>query len=93
MKTPINQYKPAYITTDNISDKERKPDLKSHNHNITISRNSLTYKRDNYIHFISQDCGPYTKNSRLLSDIGAIDYKEIRSRKPAIGQILSIKHK
>ncbi|CAB0031388.1 unnamed protein product [Trichogramma brassicae] len=41
----------------------------------------------------SQDCGPYTKNSRLLSDIGAIDYKEIRSRKPAIGQILSIKHK
>ncbi|CAB0032542.1 unnamed protein product [Trichogramma brassicae] len=73
-ETPINQYKPAYITTDNISDKEE-TDLKSHNHNITISRNSLTYKRDNYIHFISQDCGPYTKNSRLLSDIGAIDYK------------------
>uniref|UniRef100_A0ABD2WIA4 Uncharacterized protein n=1 Tax=Trichogramma kaykai TaxID=54128 RepID=A0ABD2WIA4_9HYME len=89
-ETPMNRYKPAYITTDNPSDRESVNEQMS-GHNIITSRNCLTYKSDNYVHFISQDCGPYTKNSRLLSDIGAIDYKEIRSRKPLIGQILAVK--
>uniref|UniRef100_A0ABD2WQI0 Uncharacterized protein n=1 Tax=Trichogramma kaykai TaxID=54128 RepID=A0ABD2WQI0_9HYME len=72
-ETPMNRYKPAYITTDNPSDKECVNEQMS-GHNIITSRNCLTYKSDNYVYFISQDCGPYTKNSRLLSDIGTIDY-------------------
>uniref|UniRef100_A0ABD2WQE0 Integrase catalytic domain-containing protein n=1 Tax=Trichogramma kaykai TaxID=54128 RepID=A0ABD2WQE0_9HYME len=91
-ETPMNRYKPAYITTDNPLD-EDSINEQMPGHNITMSRNCLTYKSDNYIHFISQDCGPYTKNSRLLSDIGAIDYKDIRSQKPSIGQILAVKYK
>uniref|UniRef100_A0ABD2W4K8 Uncharacterized protein n=1 Tax=Trichogramma kaykai TaxID=54128 RepID=A0ABD2W4K8_9HYME len=90
-ETPMNRYKPAYITTDNPSDKESVNEQMS-GHNIITSRNCLTYKSDNYVHFISQNCGPCTNNSRLLSEIGAIVDKEIRSRKTLIGQILVVKY-
>ncbi|CAB0029465.1 unnamed protein product [Trichogramma brassicae] len=54
--------------------------------NIVASREALTYRSDNYITFVSQDCEPSTRNLRQLSDMDAIDLQAIKARRPALGQ-------
>ena len=44
--------------------------------NVVMSRDSLTYKRDNLVHLIAKDCELNTPVSRLLSEIGAIDARK-----------------
>ena len=61
--------------------------------NIITSRQCLTYKRDNYVHFLSRDCEPHSFVARLLSEIGAVDLKGLHAKKLKIGQILITPYK
>ena len=61
--------------------------------NVIISRQCLTYKRDNYVHFISKDCETSNSVTRLLVDIGAIEAKVLKSKKARLGQILTTPYK
>ena len=57
---------------------------------LQISRESLVYLRDKYVHFLSADCVPTTSVSKLLVAIGAIDLEELKEKKPRTGQVLVI---
>ena len=61
--------------------------------NVVMSRDSLTYKRDNLVHLIARDCELNTPVSRLLSEIGAIDARTLKAKKPKVGQILITPYK
>lgn len=81
---------------DLISSVHDIPDLTTHLRVIKSSRECLTYKRDNYVHFISPNCEPVSTVTKLLVAIGGIDLNEMRDRKPNSSQILTTprsKHK
>ena len=61
--------------------------------NVVMSRDSLTYKRDNLVHLIAKDCELNTPVSRLFSEIGAIDARTLKAKKPKVGQILITPYK
>lgn len=56
--------------------------------NLVTSRQCLTYKRDNMVHFVSADGDLSASTTRLLQDIGAINPKAQKLKRPKIGQIL-----
>ena len=57
--------------------------------NVTLSRQCLTYKRDNLVHLLAKDCEFNTPVSRLLSEIGAIEASALKAKRPKVGQILT----
>ena len=69
-------------------DRRPKPPLTLKN-NVASSRQCLTYKSDNIVHFIATDCIISDTVGLLLTEIGAIDPKGWKSRKPQMGQILT----
>ncbi|KAL7290763.1 hypothetical protein TKK_0015511 [Trichogramma kaykai] len=86
---PLNKY----ILEHNLTMKDNRSEVLGRNiqnpqikpaGNTTDSREPLTYRQDNYVTFVSQDCEPSTRNLRLLSDIDAIDLRTIKSRRPNI---------
>ena len=54
---------------------------------VTGSRKCLTYKHDNYAHFVSADGKLVTPIGKFLSDIGKIDPHKIKKKSLNIGQI------
>ena len=61
--------------------------------NVVMSRDSLNYKKNNLVHLIARDCELNTPVFRLLSEIGAIDSRTLKTKKPKMGQILITPYK
>ncbi|CAB0040138.1 unnamed protein product [Trichogramma brassicae] len=60
---------------------------------VTLSREGLTYVNDHIAHFIYADANTNDNVGKLLQDIGAIDLKNIKSKHPNVGQVLTTKFK
>ena len=55
--------------------------------NMVSSRQCLTYKSDNWVHFISTEVQRTDAISRLLCDVEAINLYSLKKQKPVVGQI------
>ena len=108
LQRPLNQYvtdiEPSDDSDSLRTETERDEHLRSKpnvpppyflppKNNVVMSRESLTYKRDNLVHLIAKNCELNTPVSRLLSEIGAIDSRTLKAKKPKIGQILITPYK
>ena len=105
---PLNQYEipssstgrdssdnpdPQQTDADDTTGPKPPPYFLPLKNNVVISRDSLTYKKDNLVHLIAKDCELNTPVSRLLSEIGAIDTRTLKAKKPKVGQILITPYK
>ena len=52
----------------------------------------LTYKKDNYAHFISEDCEPTNSIAKLLVATDRLDLQDLRECRSIKGQILATPH-
>ena len=108
LQRPLNQYvtniEPSDDSDSLRTDTERDQHLRSRpnvpppyflplKNYVLLSRESLTYKRDNLAHLIARDFELNTPVSRLLSEIGAIYSRTLKAKKPKIGQILITPYK
>ena len=61
-------------------------------HVIHQRRESLTFRRDNYAHFISEDCEPMNPISKLLVATERLDLQDLWGYRPKKGQVLVTPH-
>ena len=52
----------------------------------------LTYRRENYAHFLSEDCEPTNPIVKLLVATERLDLQDIRESQPRTGQVLITPH-
>ena len=53
---------------------------------------SLTFRRDNYVHFISEDCEPTNPIAKLLMATERLDLQDLWRCRPKMGQVLVTPH-
>ena len=78
------------FSSDSHPSQDRRPKVPpTLKNNVASSRKCLTYKRNNIVHFIAKDCIISDTVGLLLTEIGAIDPKGWKTRKPQMGQIFT----
>ena len=74
-------------------DKLKIPETDSKICNVTHQwREPLTYRIDNYVHFLSENCEPTNPIAKLLVATERLDLQDIWARRPQKGQILVTPH-
>ncbi|XP_034944512.1 sialidase-like [Chelonus insularis] len=56
---------------------------------ITVSRDGLTYSRDNVVHFLSADCELAQPVSKLLQALHYISVDDLKAANPLVGQVFA----
>ncbi|XP_051153829.1 uncharacterized protein LOC127291410 [Leptopilina boulardi] len=79
---------PSFSDTCDDNDFKITKDVLTKNNVIQKWSEPLTYERDNYAHFMSEDCEPVDAISKLLVATERIDLQELQEKRPKIGQIL-----
>ena len=75
-------------TTESDSSSEPQPIKSIVKNNVMSTHRCLTYNKDNIVHFISADCEVESPVIRLLEDLDAINMRNLKSKKPTVGEIL-----
>ena len=74
--------------TGSDSSSEPQPIKSILKNNVMSTHRCLTYNKDNIVHFISADCEVESPVIRLLEDLDAINMRNMKSKKPTVGEIL-----
>ena len=85
---PLNQFTNVETETTFTEASGQLPSPPALKNNVMSSRQCLTYKAENWVHFISRDCKHLESLGRFLIDIEAINIDALKREKAQVGQII-----